>query len=211
MLRVVIAAAVAAALPANPAQAQSAMPRATEASIARARADSLRRPYTKADIDFVNGMIHHHAQAIHMASMAPSHGASDDIRTLCARIVNAQQDEIRIMQQWLADRNQPVPTPNPYGMEMHMGGAHHIMLMPGMLSREELGKLDATWGPAFDLLLLQSMVRHHEGAVGMVKDLFATHAAGQDELVFRIASDIHVDQLTEIARMRKMIAGRIGG
>jgi uncharacterized protein (DUF305 family) len=178
---------------------------ASPEAVARARADSVRRPYTKADIDFVSGMIHHHAQAIYMSKMAPTHGAAPSVRTLCARIINAQQDEIRLMQQWLADRRQPVPDPNPFGMPMNMGGMQHDMLMPGMLSREQLVQLDSARGPAFDLTFLRFMVQHHAGAVGMVKTLFASTGAGQDETIFKVATDINVDQATEIARMNKML------
>jgi uncharacterized protein (DUF305 family) len=175
------------------------------AAMARARADSVRRPYTKADIDFVSGMIHHHAQAIFMSKMAPTHGAAPSVVTLCARIINAQQDEIRLMQQWLADRGQPVPEPNPFGMSMNMGGMQHEMLMPGMLTREQLAQLDSARGPAFDMTFLRFMVQHHSGAVGMVKTLFASVGAGQDETIFKVASDINVDQTTEIARMNRML------
>jgi uncharacterized protein (DUF305 family) len=175
------------------------------AAMAKARADSVRRPYTKADIDFVNGMIHHHAQAILMSKMAPTHGAAASVRTLTARIINAQQDEIRIMQQWLIDRGQPVPEPNPYGMPMNMGGMNHEMLMPGMLTREQIAQLDSARGPEFDLYFLKDMVQHHTGAVGMVKTLFASPGAGQDETIFKVASDINVDQSTEIARMNRML------
>jgi uncharacterized protein (DUF305 family) len=185
--------------------------RATDSSMARARADSARRPYTTADIDFVNGMIHHHAQAILMARMAPSHGASAEIQTLSGRIINAQEDEIRIMQQWLVDRGMPVPTPNPHGMEHVMGGMRHEMLMPGMLTRDQLATLDSARGPMFDMLFLQNMIRHHDGAVGMVKMLFRVPGAGQDEIVFRLATDINVDQTTEIARMQKMLAALVMG
>jgi uncharacterized protein (DUF305 family) len=177
----------------------------TPAAMAKARADSLRRPYTKADIDFVSGMIHHHAQAILMSKMAPTHGAAPSVRTLTARIINAQQDEIRIMQQWLIDRCQPVPTPNPYGMPMNMAGMDHEMLMPGMLTRGQLAQLDSARGPEFDLLFLKGMVQHHGGAVGMVKTLFGSQGAGQDEVIFKVATDINVDQSTEIARMNRML------
>jgi uncharacterized protein (DUF305 family) len=193
------------------AEAQATPVSATEASIARARADSVRRPYTSADVDFMTGMVHHHAQAILMARWAPTHGASSMVQTLSARIINAQEDEIRIMQQWLADRRLPVPTPNPYGMEMDHGGARHEMLMPGMLSRVQLAALDSARGQMFDLLMLQNMVRHHEGAIGMVKQLFSTPGAGQDEIVFRLASDINADQTTEVARMRRMITALVIG
>jgi uncharacterized protein (DUF305 family) len=185
--------------------AQATPVRTSDQAIAKARADSIRRPYTKADIDFVSGMIHHHAQAILMSKMAPTHGAANSILTLTARIINAQQDEIRIMQQWLIDRGQPVPQPNPYGMPMDMGGMSHEMLMPGMLTREQLARLDSARGPEFDLYFLKDMVQHHTGAVAMVKTLFASPGAGQDETIFKVASDINVDQSTEIARMNRML------
>jgi uncharacterized protein (DUF305 family) len=188
------------------------------ASIAQARADSVRRPYTAADVAFMTGMIAHHAQAVVMARWAPTHGASDDVRTLCARIINAQQDEIRIMQQWLSDRQQPVPHPNfdaiaaraDTGMRMASmsgmpGGMDHETLMPGMLTPAQLDTLDRARGPDFDRTFLRGMIQHHRGAIDMVKTLFGTPGAGQDELTFKLASDINVDQTTEIARMQKML------
>jgi uncharacterized protein (DUF305 family) len=175
------------------------------AARAKARADSVRRPYTTADVDFMTGMIHHHAQAILMSGMADGHGASPSVRTLAARIINAQQDEIRLMQQWLADRNQPVPEPSPHGVTMTMGGMQHDMLMPGMLSRDQLARLDSARGPEFDVAFLRSMIQHHSGAVAMVRTVFGSHGAGQDETIFKVASDINVDQTTEIARMNRML------
>jgi len=176
------------------------------AAIARARADSLRHPYTRADIDFMSGMISHHAQAIVMAQWADSNDAGPAVKVLCARIINAQQDEIRIMQGWLRDRNQPVPEPDRTGLGMMMmGGAMRHMLMPGMLTPEQMAALHAAKGPAFDRLFLRGMIQHHKGAVQMVKDLFGTVGAAEDELTFKLASDINVDQTTEIARMEKML------
>src|SRR5439155_6056829 len=107
-------------------------------AIDRARADSVRHPYTDADIHFMTGMISHHAQAITMARWAPTHGASPSVQTLAGRIINAQQDEIHLMQQWLADRRLPVPEPDPRGMKMVMNGMEHTMLMPGMLTAEQM-------------------------------------------------------------------------
>jgi uncharacterized protein (DUF305 family) len=179
---------------------------ATPAAIAKARADSARYPYTKADIDFMSGMIGHHSQAIVMAGWAKTHGASESVRTLCERIINAQTDEIVAMQRWLRDRNQPVPEPNPMGMTMNMNGMQHTMLMPGMLTEAQMKELDAARGTQFDRLFLTYMIQHHKGAVSMVSDLFATYGAGQDELTFKFASDVNVDQTTEIARMEKMLA-----
>ena len=179
------------------------------ATIAAARADSVRRPYTTADVAFVSGMIQHHAQAIVMAKWAPTHGASADVRTLCGRIINAQLDEIHRMQQWLADRGQPVVSPQltrDTSMRdmpgMHMAGDS---LMPGMLSSAQLDTLDRARGEAFDRLFLTYMIQHHTGAVSMVQQLFSTYGAGQDETIFKMATDINVDQRTEIARMHRML------
>ena len=176
------------------------------ASIARARADSLRYPYTAADIHFMTGMIGHHAQAIEMAQMAPTHGASESMRVLAGRIINAQRDEIVIMQRWLRDRQLPVPEAKGGPMMMEMGGMQHEMLMPGMLTAAQMKELVQARGLEFDRLFLQFMIQHHRGAVSMVKDLFATDGAGQNETVFKFASDVNTDQTTEIARMERMLA-----
>jgi uncharacterized protein (DUF305 family) len=175
------------------------------AAIARARADSARYPYTAADIHFMTAMIHHHAQAIEIARWAPANGASDPIRRLAARIISSQEDEIVTMQQWLADRNQAVPEPDPAGMPMEGHGGHR-MLMPGMLDERQLRELREARGAGFDRFFLTLMIQHHQGAITMVEQLFGSHGAGQDEAVFRFASDVHVDQVTEIERMRRMLA-----
>lgn len=176
------------------------------AAIARARQDSVRHPYTAADVHFMQGMIHHHAQAIAMASWAPTHGAGSSVSTLAERIINAQRDEIATMQQWLRDRQQQVPEPNPMGMKMVMDGMEHTMLMPGMLTEEQMKQLDAARGKDFDELFLTGMIQHHSGAVQMVQELFGSYGAAQDDLVFKFASDVNVDQTTEIARMQRMLA-----
>ena len=176
---------------------------------AKARADSARYPYTEADIHFMSGMIAHHAQAIVMARWAPTHGAGPSLRTLCERIINAQGDEIALMQQWLRDRNQPVPEASPTGMKMKMDGVEHEMLMPGMLSEAQLHQLDQARGAEFDRLFLIFMIQHHQGAITMVKELFDTYGAGQDNLVFKFASDVNIDQTTEIARMEKMLTALV--
>jgi len=175
------------------------------AAIANAKGDKDRYAYTEADVNFITGMISHHAQAIMMAKMSPTHGASSQILTLSGRIINAQNDEINLMSNWLRDRGQPVPTPDPMGMKMKMGGEEHVMLMPGMLTEEQLKELDAAKGTEFDKKFLTFMIQHHSGAVSMVKDLFNSYGAGQDEAVFKLASDVNTDQTTEIARMQKML------
>jgi uncharacterized protein (DUF305 family) len=179
--------------------------RPDSAAVARARADSLRRPYTAADIHFMTGMIAHHAQAIAMARWAASHGAGESVQRLAERIINAQGDEIALMQRWLLDRNQPVPDPDPRGLRMTMGGMEHHRLMPGMLSEEQMRQLDAARGAEFDRRFLTLMIQHHQGAIQMVRDLFSAPGAGQDEVVWKFASDVNVDQTTEIARMRRML------
>jgi uncharacterized protein (DUF305 family) len=175
------------------------------AAIAKARADSVRHPYTGADVHFMSHMIGHHAQAIVMSGWAPTHDASPSVRTLAERIINAQQDEIATMQQWLRDRRQPVPEAGDTGMKMPMNGADHAMLMPGMLTPDQMRQLDQAKGGEFDRLFLTFMIQHHRGAVSMVQDLFGTYGAAQDETVFKFANDVNVDQSTEIARMQTML------
>ena len=174
----------------------------------RARLDSARMRFTPADVHFMTGMIGHHAQALVIAGMAPTHGASASIRTLCARIINSQQDEIATMQRWLRERAQPVPEVHIEGTMVMLHGVAHDMTMPmpGMLTPAQLQELDAASGPAFDQLFLKYMIQHHRGAVTMVHDLFATDGAGQDEAVFKFASDVQVDQTTEVARMERMLS-----
>ncbi|HJP58805.1 MAG TPA: DUF305 domain-containing protein [Gemmatimonadaceae bacterium] len=185
--------------------AQTLSPEAEAAAIAQARADSIRKPYTAADVEFMSHMIHHHAQAIVMSRWAPTHGASPAVQRLADRIINAQLDEIGTMQSWLCDRRQPVPQATPGGVMMNMGGMQHEMLMPGMLTDAQMKQLDAARGPEFDRLFLKYMIQHHQGAVSMVKELFDTYGAGIDDTVFKFASDVNVDQTTEIARMEKLL------
>jgi len=181
-------------------------PQSEAAAIEQARADSIRHPYTEADVSFMSGMIHHHSQAIVMSRWAESHGASPAIQRLANRIINAQQDEILTMQNWLRDRRQPVPEATATGMVMSMGGMQHEMLMPGMLTEDQLKQLDAARSKDFDRLFLTFMIQHHQGAVTMVNNLFATPGAAQEMTVYKIASDISADQTTEIERMQKMLA-----
>lgn len=184
----------------------AAVAQADLAAIARAQADSVAYPYTAADIHFMSGMISHHAQAIRMAGWAPSHGAGAAVQRLAERIINAQQDEIVLMQLWLADRRQPVPEASSQGLKMITNGLEHVLLMPGMLSEEQLKQLDQARGTEFDRLFLTFMIQHHQGAVTMVKELLDSYGAARDLTVFKLASDINVDQTTEIKRMELMLA-----
>lgn len=178
----------------------------------RSRKQAERNQFTEADVDFMTGMIAHHAQALVMSNMAPTHGASASIQTLAARIINAQKDEIATMQNWLRSRAQPVPEVHIegtsvmlHGVDGHHGADHADM--PGMLTPEQLEELNQARGRDFDRLFLTFMIQHHRGAVTMVDELFATDGAVQDESVFKLASDIHVDQITEIERMGLMLNG----
>jgi uncharacterized protein (DUF305 family) len=181
--------------------------RSAQESEPKARPDLVRQPYSPADIDFMAGMIPHHAQAVLIAAWAASHGARPDIRILCERMVIAQRDEIETMRNWLRDRGETVPAANASHHRMKMNGVEHDMLMPGMLTPEQLAELDKASGPEWDRLFLTFMIRHHEGAIKMVDDLFASYGALQDDDVYKLASDIHADQEIEIERMQKMLAG----
>lgn len=164
--------------------------------------------HTEADVHFMSGMIHHHAQAVLIAKWAQTNGASAELIRLCERIVVAQTDEIDIMQNWLRSKGAPVPEATPGPMKMKMGGMEHEMLMPGMLNDAELAALKAARGVEFDRLFLMGMIKHHEGALTMVEELFDAQGSAQDETVFRFASDVFADQTTEIRVMQQMLAAR---
>jgi uncharacterized protein (DUF305 family) len=161
--------------------------------------------YSDADIEFMTGMIPHHAQAVIMAGWAPSHGARNDVALLCERILVGQADEIHSMQTWLADRGQPVPDARSTRMRMKMNGVEHDMLMPGMLTDEEMAELDKARGAEFDRLFLVGMIKHHQGAIDMVNALFKRYGAAQDNAIYKFASDVFADQSIEIAVMQKML------
>ncbi|MFI5178614.1 MAG: DUF305 domain-containing protein [Vicinamibacterales bacterium] len=173
---------------------------------------SSERPKTPADspadVQFMQGMIHHHAQALDMTDLIPSRTTKEDMQLLGKRISISQTDEIKMMQRWLQERGQDVPSVEPHtmgGMTTH-GMTMPNMLMPGMLTQEEMEKLAAAKGAAFERLFLEGMIKHHEGALTMVKELFSKSGAAQDSAIFAFASDVEADQLIEIRRMRGMLA-----
>ncbi|SHF66435.1 Uncharacterized conserved protein, DUF305 family [Fodinibius roseus] len=174
-----------------------------------ARVDSSRMNFTEADVSFMTGMIAHHAQALVMSRLAPENNASAEIQRLAARIINAQKDEISSMQRWLRDRDQPVPEIEIEGLNLmiEIEGEPYTSYkkMHGVLSQEQIEELANARGPEFNRLFLEYMIEHHSGAVHMVEHLFATDGAAQDEEAFRLASDIQVDQRTEIDRMNLML------
>lgn len=151
--------------------------------------------YTVADVHFMQGMIAHHAQAIHMSRMAEAHGANPRLLRLATKIDQSQVAEIRIMQQWLRDNGQFAPDTSSW----------RTMTMKGMLTEAQLAELDAARGAAFDRAFLQLMIEHHEGALQMVDDLFATPRAGQEVDVNVFANDVVTVQTAEIGVMRQML------
>jgi uncharacterized protein (DUF305 family) len=169
------------------------------------RIQESRSRFTDADVHFMSAMIGHHAQALVMTDLAPDRASDPSVHTLAARIRSSQRDEITIMQQWLRDRGQEVPEFHVEGTTLLLHGPHDHGVMAGMLSGEQLGELERSTGVDFDRLFLQYMIQHHRGAVEMVHDLFSTDGAGQDPEVFRFASDVQVDQTTEVARMERML------
>jgi len=177
--------------------------RTTPSPAAQAGAEGGRPPYTAADVRFMSGMIGHHAQAVLMAGWAPSHGASPAVRVLCERIVVAQNDEIAFVQRWLREHEEFVPPADPRGHVMP--GMDQPMLMPGMLTPDQMTQLDAARGREFDHLFLTFMIQHHQGAITMVAQLLAAPGAGQDGPIFRFAADVNADQTTEIDRMTRML------
>ena len=154
--------------------------------------------HTAADVRFMQGMISHHAQAVEMTDLVDRRASSDAMRKLAQRIQVSQADEIKMMERWLSTRGEEVPS-------VH---AHHTMggtLMPGMLTADEMSRLSGAKGREFDRLFLEGMIKHHEGALVMVKDLFATPGAAQESDVFAFASDVDADQRAEIDRMRSLL------
>ncbi len=160
-----------------------------------------------ADVRFITDMIPHHAQAVKMADWAESHGASPALQRFAKRISVAQRDEIAMMRTWLGKLGMPVPDSTAtHRADAHAGhGDHDAKPMYGMLTDEEMARLDAARGVEFDRFFLTFMIRHHEGAVMMVDELFKAYGAGQDEFVFRFASDVYADQTTEIDFLQDML------
>jgi uncharacterized protein (DUF305 family) len=166
---------------------------------------------TAADIAFMQGMIHHHAQALDMTELIDARTNDADLRKLGLRIHVSQTDEIKMMQRWLQARRQEAPDPRAHHEMAGMGdmAMDHTVMMPGMLTPDEMKRLAAARGPEFDRLFLEGMIKHHEGALTMVKDLFATPGAGQQSEIFGFASDVDADQKMEIDRMTQMLKERM--
>jgi uncharacterized protein (DUF305 family) len=163
-----------------------------------AAADLSQLRYTAAEVQFVQRMLLHHAQALEMTALLPSRGAAAPTQLLAKRIELSQRDEIALMREWLGARGVPPSNPDPHQ-------SHGASVMPGMLTPDEMGRLAAASGPELDRLFLELMIKHHAGALIMVDDLFAAEGAAQQSDVFSLASEIETDQRVEIERMRAML------
>ena len=186
--------------PGAPGQPTRTLPPSTRATLP---------PRSAADVQFMQGMIMHHAQAVEMTALIESHTTTKDLRSLGARISHSQSDEISFMKRWLEARGEPVSPmmPETPGMNMssHSGHANHSMLMPGMLSAKQMQTLKKAQGEEFDRLFLTGMIQHHNGALIMVKDLFDIAGAGQDAEVFNFVTDVDSGQRAEIRIMETML------
>jgi uncharacterized protein (DUF305 family) len=159
---------------------------------------------SQADVEFMQGMIMHHEQAVEMTALISSHTENKDLRSLGARISSSQSDEIKFMQRWLAVRGEPVSMAMPGMPDMDASG-NPMPLMPGMLTPEQMAALRKAEGAKFDQLFLTGMIQHHNGALIMVKDLFDTAGAGQDADLFNFATDADNTQRAEIKIMQTML------
>jgi len=186
--------------PGAPGKPSKTLPSSTKAALP---------PLSQADVEFMRGMIMHHAQAVEMTALIDSHSQNKDLHLLGARISHSQSDEVKFMQRWLAVRGQPVSMEKIQGMGDHSNMSHDTMhLMPGMLTPEQMESLRKARGSGFDRLFLTGMIQHHNGALTMVKDLFDSAGAGQDAELFNFATDVDTRQRAEIRIMQGMLDRR---
>ena len=181
--------------PGAPGQPSKTLPSSTRAKLP---------PRSQADVEFMQGMIMHHAQAVEMTALIASHTENKELRTLGARISSSQSDEIKFMKRWLAARGERISMAMPRMPDMDASG-RSMALMPGMLTPEQMEALRRATGSEFDHLFLTGMIQHHNGALIMVKDLFDTAGAGQDAELFDFATDVDTGQRAEIRIMQSML------
>ena len=182
--------------PGAPGQPTRTLPPSTRATLP---------PRSPADVQFMQGMIMHHAQAVEMTALIESHTENKDLRSLGARISSSQSDEIKFMKRWLEARGEPISPAMPDMPGMDMSSTSRSMLMPGMLTAKQMEALKKAKGEEFDRLFLTGMIQHHNGALIMVKDLFDTAGAGQDAELFNFATDVDSGQRAEIRIMQTML------
>jgi uncharacterized protein (DUF305 family) len=181
--------------PGAPGQPSKRLPPTTKGSLP---------PRSQADVEFMQGMIMHHSQAVEMTALIASHTQNKDLRLLGAKISSSQSDEIKLMQRWLAARGESISMAMDGMPDMDKNG-RPIPLMPGMLTPEQMEALRKAKGSEFDHLFLVGMIQHHNGALIMVKDLFDTAGAGQDADIFNFATDADNTQRAEIKIMQTML------
>ncbi len=186
--------------PGAPGQPTRTLPSSTRATLP---------PPSQADVQFMQGMIMHHAQAVEMTALIDSHTENKELRSLGARISRSQEDEIKFMKRWLTARGEPVEHTMPAMHDMPgMDMSQHQMLMPGMLTAKQMDALKKANGQEFDRLFLSGMIQHHNGALTMVKELFDTAGAGQDAELFNFATDVESGQRAEIKIMKTILGER---
>ncbi len=185
--------------PGAPGQPSKRLPASTTAKLP---------PRSHTDVEFMQGMIMHHSQAVEMTALIASHTENKELRTLGARISSSQSDEIKFMRRWLAARGEALSMAMPGMPDMDKSG-HAMPLMPGMLTPEQMEALRKAQGAEFDRLFLTGMIQHHNGALTMVKDLFDTAGAGQDAELFNFATDADNTQRAEIRIMQAMLEKKI--
>ena len=180
--------------PGAPGQPTRTLPSSTRATLP---------PHSPADAQFMQDMIMHHAQAVEMTALIDTHTENKALRSLGARISRSQSDEIKFMKRWLTARDEATSPPMHHmpGMDM----SSDSMLMPGMLTEKQMTALRNANGKEFDRLFLTGMIKHHNGALTMVKDLFDTAGAGQDAELFNFATDVDSGQRAEIKIMQTML------
>ena len=189
--------------PGAPGQPSKTLPSSTHGTVP---------PRSQADVEFMQGMIMHHAQAVEMTALIASHTENKEVRSLGDRISSSQKDEIKFMKRWLATRGESTAMPMPEKMDMSSQSNDQAMtMMPGMLTPEQMQALRQADAGQFDHLFLTGMIQHHEGALTMVKDLFDTAGAGQDADLFNFATDADNTQRAEIRIMQSMLDKKSSG
>lgn len=182
--------------PGAPGQPTKTLPSTTHATLP---------PRSQADTEFMQGMIMHHAQAVEMTALIPSHTENKDVRLLGARISHSQASEIKFMEHWLKARGEPTTMQMEMADMPGMDMSGHEMLMPGMLTPEQMDALRKAKGAEFDRLFLTGMIQHHNGALIMVHDLFQKAGAGQTADLFDFVTDVDSGQRAEIRIMEGML------
>ena len=182
--------------PGAPGQSTQVLPASTRAKLP---------PLSPKDVEFMQGMIMHHGQAVEMTALINDRTTNKDLRLLGSRISHSQADEMRYMERWLRLRGEPVSMPMQHMPGMDMSAHQHHMMMPGMLTQEQMDALKKAKGDEFDRLFLSGMIQHHKGALTMVDELFKTAGAGQDSELFNFATDVDSGQRAEIRIMETML------